>query len=263
MSSSFTRRPLSKRGYFQLTRLTLTGILVCITVSLLFNICLFWSVEPDAFNRAMVCAVLLPVILGAPMFGYMSMKLREMSQLNHELQHTATHDGLTSLLNRGAFTRLVNEKIDEISTVEGGRGAFLLIDADYFKQVNDRFGHSTGDDALRQIADHLRGVTRAGDVVGRLGGEEFGLFLPGAGMLSAEATAERLRHVIEDIPLIAPNGERIGLSVSVGGLFFRNEISFELMFQRADHKLYEAKANGRNRVEFEEFKPRLDLSAAA
>jgi diguanylate cyclase len=251
----FTRRPLSRRGLWKLTRLTLIGISICVGVSLLFNICLFWLSEPDAFHRAIVCAVVLPVMLGAPMFTYMSMKLREMSQLNHELAHTATHDGLTSLLNRTAFTHLVNGKIDEIGSVEGGRGAFLLIDADYFKQINDRFGHSTGDEALRRIADQLRSVTRSGDLVGRLGGEEFGLFLPGAGMLSAEATAERLRHVVEAMELTAPTGDPIKLSISVGGLFFRNEISFELMFQRADRMLYEAKANGRNRVEFEEFKP--------
>lgn len=263
MTSSFVKRPLSRRGFVKLIRLLSASVAACVTVAVSFNLMLFWSSDPDTFRRAMISALVLPPVLAIPVTVYVSLKLRQLSQLNRDLEYAATHDGLTALLNRSAFTRQVHAKIGEIADVEGGRGAFLLIDADLFKSINDDWGHSTGDDALRHIADQLRTVTRAGDIAGRLGGEEFGLFLPGAGMLSAEATAERLRQTIATMPLTAPTGEPIALTISVGGLFFRNEISFELMFQRADRMLYCAKAEGRNRVVFEEFKPQLNGRAAA
>lgn len=241
---------------------TAIGIVIWMAAALVFNLALALWIEPTDLGRAVLSAVVLPVMLGAPLIGYIRFRLREMAQRNAELRYAASHDGLTRLLNRGAFTHRVRAELDEIAASEGGRGALLIIDADHFKQVNDRYGHAMGDQALCRIAEHLRSVTRAGDVIGRLGGEEFGLFLPGAGMLSAEATAERLRHATETMPLMGRNGEPVALSISVGGLFFRNAISFETLFRRTDAKLYEAKANGRNRVEFTEFRAALPLTAA-
>lgn len=244
-------------------RPTAIGVVVWMAAALVFNLALSLWIEPTDLGRAILSAVVLPVMLGAPLIGYIRLRLREMAQRNAELRHAASHDGLTRLLNRGAFTHQVRAELDRIAESEGGRGALLIIDADHFKQVNDRYGHAMGDRALCRIAEHLRSVTRAGDVIGRLGGEEFGLFLPGAGMLSAEATAERLRHVTETMPLIGRDGEPVALSISVGGLFFRNAISFETLFRRTDAKLYDAKANGRNRVEFSEFRTPLPLTSAA
>ncbi|BDA85302.1 GGDEF domain-containing protein [Aureimonas sp. SA4125] len=235
--------------------MTLGGIAVCMAVSVVFNLWLFWTSGPDAFFRSMLGAIVLPVLLAGPLFVVISLKLRQAAILNRELQHTASHDGLTSILNRSAFTRIVHGKLDEIDNAEGGRGALLLVDADFFKAINDRWGHPVGDETLRRIARLLVEVTRAGDVVGRLGGEEFGIFLPGAGLLSAEATAERLRAVVAETDIVTPTGEAILVTVSVGGVFFRNAITYEMLFHRADRKLYDAKANGRNRVEIEEFRP--------
>lgn len=262
MISGFERRPLSRRGFFKLMRLTLGGILLCVVVSLSLHAWLFWPFGSDVFTLSMISAVVLPLVLAGPLFIFISLKLRQLSQLNRELRHAADHDGLTALLNRSAFVERVYTRIDEIAQIQGGRGALLLIDADFFKKINDRWGHSTGDEVLRQIADRVRAVTRKDDIIGRLGGEEFGVFLPGAGMISATATAERLRSMVEEMRLVAPNGRPVKVSVSVGGLFFRNAITFELMFQKADRKLYDAKANGRNRVEFDEFDPGRDNLAA-
>jgi diguanylate cyclase (GGDEF)-like protein len=246
---------LSWQDLYRLGRLPMGGVAVSVGVSVLFNLWLFWASDSDAFFKSMVCSVFLPTLLAGPLFVVISLKLHQAAELNRELRHAATHDGLTTLLNRSAFTQIVAERLDEIDRAEGGRGALLLIDADFFKLINDHWGHAAGDEALRRIASLLAGVTRTGDVLGRLGGEEFGLFLPGAGLLSAEATAERLRAVVAAAEMATPNGEPITLTVSVGGAFFRNSISYETLFQRADRQLYRAKANGRNRVEIEEYRP--------
>jgi diguanylate cyclase (GGDEF)-like protein len=246
---------LSWRDLCRLGRLPLGGVAVCVGVSIVFNLWLFWTSDPDAFLKSMVCSVFLPTLLAGPLFTVISLKLHQAAELNRELRYAATHDGLTAILNRSAFTRIVADKLDEIDRAEGGRGALLLVDADFFKLINDRWGHAAGDQALRQIAALLVEVTRAGDVLGRLGGEEFGVFLPGAGLLSAEATAERLRAVVAAAELTTPSGEPILLTVSVGGVFFRNAITYETLFQRADRQLYQAKANGRDRVEIEEYRP--------
>jgi len=240
----------------------MAGTLLGIGVLVLFKRFLA-SIDPEALHPAMIGVVILLVLLTGPTIGYMSMRLRQMTQRNRELEHTASHDGMTSLLNRSAFTGRVSEKLGEIGKLAGGRGAFLLVDADHFKRINDCHGHAMGDKALRRIAAELHAVSRTSDLIGRLGGEEFGLFLPDANMPAAEAAAERLREAIASMALAGPNGEPVALSVSIGGLFFRHQISFDEMFQQADRKLYEAKAKGRNRTEFEEYDPRPVLATAA
>lgn len=237
--------------------------MLCIAVSVVFSGILFWNSSPDAFAKAMISGTVLPIVLAGPLFFFISIKLRQLSQLNRELHHAATHDGLTQLLNRGAFTRQVNEKIVAMESVTNPHGALLLIDADFFKTINDRWGHAMGDETLRQIAARLVSVTREGDLTGRLGGEEFGVFLPGADLHSASRTAERLRSVIEAMDLKGPAGDRVPISISVGGLYFRDKVDFDQLFQGADKMLYDAKANGRNRVEFEIMTQRRPLESAA
>ncbi len=129
-----------------------------------------------------------------------------------------------------------------------GAGALLVIDADHFKAINDRFGHGQGDEALRIISRAIRNSVRGGDLVGRLGGEEFGVFLPGANEMNAADVAERIRRAIADAAFL-PNGARCPLSVSVGGAVYEVRIDFSDLFRVADQRLYEAKEAGRNRVQ--------------
>ena len=127
-------------------------------------------------------------------------------------------------------------------------GALLVIDVDHFKRINDSFGHDSGDEALKVIAETIRGAVRAVDLVGRIGGEEFGVFLPGTDPNRTLAVAERIRAAISAAEF-SPTGSRVGLSVSVGGATFADQASFSELFRRADQRLYAAKLNGRNRVE--------------
>jgi diguanylate cyclase len=252
MAYFISRKTSAPRGSSNRTRSAIAGGLAFLGGLLVLGVALLPALKTGSLHPALVGASVLPLLLAGPAIGYMSMKLRQMSRRNRELEHTATHDGMTSLLNRSAFAGTVSQKLREIAAAVNGCGAFLLIDADHFKRINDCHGHAMGDRALCQIAAHLNAVSRSGDVIGRLGGEEFGLFLPGAALPSAQAAAERLRREIAAASLTGPNGEPVTLSVSIGGLCFRGETDFEAIFQHADRKLYEAKANGRNRSEFAE-----------
>jgi diguanylate cyclase (GGDEF)-like protein len=127
------------------------------------------------------------------------------------------------------------------------QGALLIIDADNFKTVNDRYGHDRGDEALVKIASTIKSTLRSPDIVGRLGGEEFGVFLPGVGPDQAKLVAERIRQSVSSADF-APSGKPHQLSVSVGGAVFDGQLPFAELFRLADQQLYVAKRDGRNRV---------------
>lgn len=122
-----------------------------------------------------------------------------------------------------------------------------MIDADHFKKINDRFGHYEGDVALKVIAQAIRSTVRRTDLVGRLGGEEFGVFLPGASQSGARMVAERIRQN-DSRAAFRPASKAWQLSVSVGCAAFERRIGFSVLFRIADERLYEAKSAGRNRV---------------
>jgi len=160
----------------------------------------------------------------------------------------ALTDPLTGLYNQRYLHRHLSGLL---GTGQGCQVAVLMIDVDHFKSVNDRFGHATGDRALRLIADSLRLNTRVFDLVARYGGEEFIVVMPGAGTAEAcAAAAERLRLAVEDIEFIATSGVRAPLTVSVGvACTSADAAAPDVLLKVADTALYEAKRKGRNRVE--------------
>jgi diguanylate cyclase (GGDEF)-like protein len=123
----------------------------------------------------------------------------------------------------------------------------LFVDADDFKSVIDRFGHEAGDDALQLIASAIRQAVRSTDLVGRLGGEEFGVFLTDSDTATADHVAERIRRSVSAIAF-APGGTPCPLSVSIGGATFVTHAPFGDLYRLADQHLYEAKKTGRDRV---------------
>ena len=163
------------------------------------------------------------------------------------MRRLATVDGLTGMLNRRAFferadgARLLALRVRKPISL-------LMLDIDHFKQLNDSFGHACGDEALRVFADTARGVLREHDVIGRLGGEEFALAMPGTSLDGALEAAERLRMAVTAAPVIgcAP-GYRMTVSIGVVVIDSSEELTAALA--RADHALYAAKTGGRNRVE--------------
>ena len=128
--------------------------------------------------------------------------------------------------------------------------ALLMIDVDHFKQVNDRWGHPAGDAVLRSVVEVLRQRVRAQDMVGRYGGEEFLVVLPGIDLEGARLLAQQLCAAVQAAPCIWGH-ESIFVTVSIGVLGGRLQPQdhWSLLLQAADQALYRAKANGRNRVE--------------
>ena len=160
-----------------------------------------------------------------------------------ELERLATHDPLTGLANR----RLFDERLDQemADAVRHERSlAVAILDLDRFKTVNDRFGHPAGDRALRETAARLQRVLRRGDLLARVGGEEFAWILPEVHSHGAWAAVERARHVIADQPFDDDVGK---LTISIGVALRGEMTDSALLYQHADTSLYRAKREGRDR----------------
>lgn len=171
---------------------------------------------------------------------------RHAEERAHEAAQLAATDELTGLANRRAFNRHLDRHL-EMAATQDGRLAVAIFDVDHFKQVNDRDGHAVGDRVLQRVAARAMAVVRSGDVVGRLGGEEFGVLMPGASLEDAHAAAERLREAIQ-----APSadGDEVlpTVTVSIGVAAARTSETAATVLQEADRALYGAKSGGRNRV---------------
>ena len=166
-----------------------------------------------------------------------SRDITEQKRLEADLREMAATDMLTGLPNRRHFLTQLDQEMARVSRVTEHYASVLMIDVDHFKQVNDTYGHSTGDHALRKI-----------DSLGRLGGEEFAVILPGAPLASAQIFAERLRKKIAASPM--PHaGNAITLTVSIGVTEIKpDDSSADDTLARADRAQYQAKQKGRNRV---------------
>jgi diguanylate cyclase (GGDEF)-like protein len=162
----------------------------------------------------------------------------------------ATHDGLTGLINHREFQSLLKDEITRALRY-GEPMSLVLSDIDFFKKINDTYGHPFGDTVLRGIAGKLRENLREGvDIVARYGGEEFALVLVKTDAQKAMETVERIRQEIEKFLFKSPHGEDIHVTMSFGiAVYLLHAKQIEVLIQKADKALYRAKENGRNRVE--------------
>ena len=220
-----------------------------LAISLIFKL--------DAALPSYLIAGLLPACLAAPMSYWQFLRLEQLRQAYRQLDLVASTDWLTQCLNRRAFTTAATAAMET-----GKPGALLVVDADSFKTINDRFGHDRGDEALQRIAEIIRQSVRVTDLVGRLGGEEFGIFVTDASPELARQFAERVREGVTDIAF-SPNATPHQLSVSIGIATCAAPAPFASLFQLADQQLYAAKQSGRNRVAMAPIRPApLELAAA-
>ena len=161
-------------------------------------------------------------------------------------RHQAAFDDLTGLAARRHFLSELRREVARVRR-QGSPLSMLMVDADHFKAVNDTWGHPAGDAVLVALAECLKEGTRTLDVVGRLGGEEFGVLLPSADLDAALMVAERLRSSTEAMRV--PYGDHvIQLTVSIGVAEWGPELTLEDLVELADAALYKSKASGRNTV---------------
>jgi two-component system cell cycle response regulator len=172
---------------------------------------------------------------------------RELLGAQEKLRFQATHDALTGLWNRGALLDLLQTELERTVRTRSSLGV-LMLDVDHFKIVNDTHGHLAGDAVLCEIAERVVHATRAYDVVGRYGGEEFLVLLPTCDIAQTQASAERIRDAIAARPFAA-GAAHISLTVSIGAAVAPacGQSETEIL-SLADLALYDAKSAGRNRT---------------
>jgi diguanylate cyclase (GGDEF)-like protein len=168
--------------------------------------------------------------------------------LGLELEKVTRTDFLTNINNRRYFVELAENELTRNKRYNNN-SAFLMIDIDHFKIINDKFGHSMGDEALRKVTEVCMETIRATDFMGRLGGEEFGVFLINTDFTEAILVAERIRENISNIEMKSDEGVKLELTVSIGLTkpTSADEKLDELM-KRADNAMFKAKRLGRNKV---------------
>lgn len=171
----------------------------------------------------------------------------ELEHLNEQLYELATKDDMTNLYNRRHFLELAQRELSKLQRTQSS-GVVLMIDIDHFKDVNDNYGHAAGDQAIINVANILKDNLREYDIVGRLGGEEFSMFLPNSEIDIAIQIAERIRKKVSALSTLFQHST-IKLTISVG-LTARldDENAIEQILHRADKALYQAKSSGRNKV---------------
>jgi diguanylate cyclase (GGDEF)-like protein len=159
-------------------------------------------------------------------------------------------DGLTGLLNHATLMAELQNAV-EYAQRHDEKFAFLMIDIDHFKRVNDRHGHLVGDQVLRHVAHLFQGVARASDLIGRYGGEEFGMVLRRSGRDGAGSVARKLQAALRERPAATKDGETVPVEVSIGIAVYPGDgPTGTKLAHAADVALYQAKTSGRNRIEF-------------
>ncbi|BCG94126.1 GGDEF domain-containing protein [Mesorhizobium sp. 131-2-1] len=202
----------------------------------------------------------IPILIGMPVSAYIFTQaemIREtcdklekshaaLTQTHDRLTFVTSHDPMTGLLSRGEFMARMDRSRDE-----GECDTLLLIDPDHFSSINDKHGHSKGDETLVRIAKALVYATRPGDLIGRLGGEEFGVLLRHIRKEQASTIAENIRRHIERIPAMKAQQDGVKVTVSIGGAEISHDADTQDVLRTAGRCLFEAKQRGRNRVSFD------------
>jgi len=201
--------------------------------------------------RAQLVAVTLNTVMD---LAQTTTALAEMTEENEVLQTRALTDPLTDLANRAALEDALNREVHQRVRGEHTETALgvLMIDIDWFKSLNDTYGHQNGDIVLRAVAQAMAAITRGSDLLTRYGGEEFCMVLPQTTHDGITSAAERVRDAVERTKVSLSSGETLYVSVSVGAAATDHVTDLEggkQLIERADAALYRAKANGRNRIE--------------
>ncbi len=239
---------------------SMTVMLFAVTASFLLSSILLPMMGAPFSRTAIMMCIVCPALISFPIC-YRNYRVRTRLQAVHDrleeaherlaaahrlLAEKARRDDMTGLLNRETFFR-------EVAALrsDDARAHLLMIDADNFKDINDTHGHLVGDDALKAIASTIRTTLRAGDLVARIGGEEFAAYLPCTDSHHAHRLAETVRRAVEATDMRTSAGVQVKLTVSIGAAVDGLSATLTDVVRSADRRLYEAKRAGRNRSVFE------------
>jgi diguanylate cyclase (GGDEF)-like protein/PAS domain S-box-containing protein len=194
-------------------------------------------------------SVKVPFLLadGTPTLIGIASDITELHQLKEQLHQQSVRDGLTGLYNRRFFFE-VCEKNLSLNARHHLTSVLVVLDVDQFKCINDRYGHPLGDSALVHLGKVMLSVLRSEDVLARIGGDEFAIWLPNTTLSAAASLAERLRLHVMQSPLPLPDGDELIITISAGLVENGKEEPMESLYARADQMLYQAKQSGRNCV---------------
>lgn len=220
------------------------------------NAGLFDTAQAIAVSQFVMIEAIAAIVLMA--FGIVMLANE---QVTLELRNIAERDPLTGVFNRRSFLTLLDKCISQSARMTSPL-SIMLIDLDHFKRINDTWGHKSGDEALRHFVAIASPCIRNGDIIGRVGGEEFAILLPNTSLTEAEAAANRLRHEVAASPVEHEHGD-IALTVSIGVTHHLDGEAPEVTLHRADNAMYMAKKDGRNQVKVAQCQHNADRSDAS
>ncbi len=246
---------------YGLPALVLSWTVVTTAMALLVTAALitFFRGSVRATELALTAAV--AGILTIPISYKIGKLVRDLERSRTALRHLAQVDALTGLANRGYFFRRAEQLLHPNASPVWPLSA-LMIDVDRFKAINDEGGHAVGDQVLSQVARVLEQNLRAGDFVARYGGEEFAALLPTTDRATAMGIAERMRLAVAEDELLRQLAQR-AVTISIGVSETSDEVPVDTVMLAADHALYTAKADGRNRTSFLDVASSLSATARA
>lgn len=230
---------LPGRAWLHVKRVSVAITLVSVAISVIFTVVFMHTFSLGLNLQGLIVAIATPLLLGGPLMFFIMLKHEQLRHAYGQLEQIAATDWLTACLNRNAFTAAIGTALT--GPEHPDNGALLIVDADDFKTIDDRFGHEAGDQALKLIALAIRQAVGEEALIGRLRGEEFGIFLPAATSISANATADQIRRAVSAIQF-APTGTPYRLSVSIGGAACTGEAECTALFRLADQRLVDVKA---------------------
>lgn len=203
---------------------------------------------PFLLSNPAMMALAVGITFSGGLFGYFLRLSQYRAYVN--IRHQAFTDELSGALRREQFLANVRQTIDRVHEM-GGTVSLLAIDLDHFKSINDSFGHAAGDEVIRSCGRLLSAAVRDGDIVGRVGGEEFAILLPNLPKYIAAEVADRLRKQMASHAFCF-DGHDLFVTMSTGVASLMGADSIEALMDRADRRLYLAKARGRNCVVWED-----------
>ena len=198
------------------------------------------------FENAWRFGLIVPVLISLPISYAIAEVGYRLSVAQAELQILAETDPLTGLINRRTFFAAAADVLTRTAANDQS-AALLIIDADHFKQLNDSYGHATGDEALVKIAQALRANFRESDLICRVGGEEFAILIENCDEPQAAKLAERLLEDVSNRP-VASDRAIVEYTVSAGIADTSHGFELQVLYKAADDAMYIAKSLGRNRV---------------